>query len=213
MNTPSYQRAKPILAVEALQRVPPGARQIVVPLTRHSGRMGDPLQTERWGGSPMMVFKPLGLLVFGAAEGSLVHAVRVGNQHQGVTDYGGVPARYFESGKTFEQVTELAAAGELGGSLEGRLLLELDHCEIGNTVGVETSGAVGNLCLWGLTYDGHRPSRDVRIWRETVSDREPSYRAEVVDRTLVGNRVRFGANTETEGAAVELVKAFLGGPY
>lgn len=214
-GNPSYQRLAPQLDPRALRRVPPGARQIVVPLEKAGGRSGpNGVLTTRWTASPLLRFLPLGLLVFDAGPDARVHGVRVGNQSEAISDnYTGVPARYFESNRTFEQILALAAAGELPEALPDRLLLELSLCEMGCQVGVETSGLLGAVCLWGLTSDGWQPRRDVRIWRETHSDRDPSYRAEVVDQTLVGDRLRFGANTETEGAAVELVKAYFSGGY
>jgi hypothetical protein len=214
-GNPSYERSRPTFDPQALRRVPPGARQVVVPFVKCSGRALGPDSTTLWRASPMMEVLPLGLVVFDAAADAVVLSIGVGNQSHGIASYEGVPARYFGSNLSFAQLEKLAEAGELGKSQLDRCLFELGLCEVGNTLRVETTGEMGAIAVWGLQHDGYRSVRDVRIWRETASGplagAEPSYRAEVVDQTLVGSRLRFGVNTETEAAAVELVKSFLTG--
>jgi hypothetical protein len=208
---PESSYAKPDLHLQEIRRATPGAHQVVINLAGDQvhGKPCNvkPGETVIWSAQPGQRFKPLGVLIWGAAPDTLVTAIAVGNMHGGIDGYSRVPARYFETGRSLAEIERLAAAGELAGSLPDRLLLGHAVCEYGCQVSVRTVGPFEGCCMWGLVPDGQYSNvLDTRIWWE--QDKE-SHRAEVVGLDVTGPVLRFAASTETESAAVELVKAYL----
>lgn len=204
-----YERPDP--RTEALRRVPPGARQVVMLLTSDATKV-KPNEAREWPAHPFQIFVPTGLIFWDVAEGTTLDRVMVGNCEQGVdTHRGGVPAKLFDGGKKFDEVSRLAEKGELGVSLPERMLWRLDTVEPGSIVRVRTTGPFGGACLWGIVpYGGRWGALDARVrWQEESKD----FRAEVVTLDPFGPVLRFGATTVSEAAAVELVKAYLGRPY
>lgn len=201
--------ARPDLRVSELRRSAPGAHQIVINIAGDQihGKPRDvkPGETVIWSANPMQRFLPLGVLFWGAAPDTLVTSIVVGNVHGSIDGYSGVPARYFETGRSLADIERLAAAGELVAALPDRLLLGGPVCEYNCQVSVRTVGPFEGCCMWGLDLP-YSNVLDTRIWRE---DDKKSYRAEVVGLDVVGPVLRFAASTESEGAAVELVKAYL----
>lgn len=158
-------------------------------------------------------FLPLGLLFWGATDETFVTGVRVGNQRDLDASSVGtrIPARYFEAGKTFAELSALADVGELQGAVELRQLLQLGEVYSGNQVNVEVEGPFESFCMWGLTSDGQAPML-VRVQKQVKSGplrlEEPpleSWLGEVIRRELAGDRVTF----EVEGPSPEVVSGLI----
>ena len=58
---------------------------------------------------PQMLFRPVGIWLFGVKPGTLIHTFKVGNEESLLAAAGPVPAEIFESGFTFEQLAEMLA--------------------------------------------------------------------------------------------------------
>lgn len=112
---------------------------------------------------PQLPFLPLGLFIWGATNETLVHAVKCGNMTE--VELGGsspIPGRYFEQGRSFEDIERLAAAGELELAVEARQQLMMSEVSHGMHVTVALSGPFERFCLWGRTYaEGIRNRRAV----------------------------------------------------
>lgn len=202
--------ARPNLNLESLKRPLPGAHQIVLDLadTQLQGHPRDvkPGTSNYWTIMPSQRFLPLGVLFWGAAPETRVTAIFTGNVHGGV-EHEGVPARYFETGRSLAEIEKLAAVGELGGALPDRLLLRLTTCEYGSQVGVRVVGPFEGCCMWGLVPDGqYHQVLDTRIWLDEASKQ---HRAEVVGLDINGPILKFAATAASESVALELVKSYL----
>ncbi len=148
----------------------------------------------------------------------MIRSVQVGNQSEmDVSNNGSVPASYFETGRTFEELQRLADHGELEGAFDVRQILPASSvAHPGNTIQIVTEGPIERLCMWGLTSDGP-VSRLVRIGRQTVAGPvladEPvieQWLGEVVERELGGDRVSLevlGPYPEVVGS---LIAALIG---
>lgn len=203
---PASSYAKPDLHLDDLRSVPPGARQVIVPVaTFHTGHVAA-TQEQTWTAIIHQQFLPLGLVVWGADPDAVITAIRVGNCAEAGLDVPGVPASFFDTGRSFDDLKRLAEMGELGAALPDRMILKLTVCELGNSLRITTRGRFEGAAFWGLAREGwQHGTLDSRIWKTE----KHGYRAEVVSLEIFGPVLRFGASTESEGAATELVKAYL----
>ncbi len=119
-----------------------------------------------------------------------------------------IPARYFESNRTFSELAALAALGELEGAFDPSRVFEIAVAEPNTYVGVLIDGPLSALCMWGLTYTDGYPSQRMTI--DTHPDDAYVRRGRVIDRTLAGDRVVFEVLTPSVDAATELLVAYLG---
>lgn len=111
-------------------------------------------------------FLPLGLILWGATNETLVHGVKVGNMSElEVGGYAPIPGRFFEQGRSFEDLERLAEAGELDVSIEARQQLRMNEASPGTMITVALSGPFERFCLWGRTYSSSndRPHRRASV--------------------------------------------------
>lgn len=187
----------------------PGTRQILVGFDLPPSADTKKLSTDHtrtWVTHPCLDFLPLGLFFWGAGEDTYIERTQIGNQSNVEVAGNAIRASYFETGLSFEELKRLAA--ERGLPILGaaaRAIIEMSECHMGNTLSLTTRGPFSSFCMWGVTYDGPR-ARSVRIHAHEAG----GFKGEVLDRTLVGDRLRFEASTVTEDACVKLLAPFLG---
>lgn len=144
----------------------PGTRQVL--LTFNEGKirerqLGDS-RIECYNVMPHLSFLPKGLMIWGATGDTLVHSVKVGNMSElEVGGYAPIPGRYFEQGRSFEDLQRLADAGELELAVEQRQILDMSEAAPGVGISVQISGPYDRFCLWGLTYSGGNPHRRAQV--------------------------------------------------
>jgi len=100
-------------------------------------------------------FLPKGLILWGSTDSTFVHRIGVGNMVE--VEIGGdqaIPGRYFEQGRSFEELERLAEVGELELSLPARQVLEMTEASPGMSIAVHLSGPYDRFVVWGLTYSG-----------------------------------------------------------
>lgn len=117
--------------------------------------------------TPQLPFLPLGLILWGATDETLVHGVKVGNMTEvEVGGFSPIPGRYFEQGRSFEDLQRLADAGELESAIDLRQQLMMDEAQPGTMVSVSLSGPCDRFVVWGRTYEqGVRPYSRAAIER------------------------------------------------
>jgi hypothetical protein len=142
-----------------------------------------PGEIHTWQEFPQLMFKPMGILFWGATDQTYIKSVRCGNSHEvAVGGVDNIPARYFEAGKSFEEMKKLAELGELELSIPQRQIISMSTLEIGNSVSITTSGPFKNFCMWGKTPDGYGP-----LPQEVVIEKSGAeFKASVSQLTLDG---------------------------
>lgn len=122
-----------------------------------------------WTEHPQILFKPMGLIIWGASEHTFIDAMQCGNQSEAQVSSSSIPGRFFEVGKSFDDIKKLAELGELDLSLPQRSLLRMDTLEPGMTMRVHTSGPFSQFCVWGIAPNDYGPlPKEVTIEEETV---------------------------------------------
>ncbi len=190
----------------------PGTKQVLLsfPIPHSVGSAGMTMNHQVMVTGP---FVPLGLLFWGATEDTYVRNVRVGNTFAVDINHieARIPARYFETGRTFADLLALADAGELQGAIEPRQVIQMAQADLGNMIGVQVEGPFESFCMWGLTGEGRLPLL-VRVDRQVkqgpLRPEEPpleSWLGEVIERELAGDRVAF----EVEGPSPEVVSGLI----
>jgi hypothetical protein len=122
----------------------------------------------RWTAAPMFTFKPMGLLLWGCRNETLLQGLMVGNELSMVCSGDPVPGRFFESGRSFEDFTRLLVAPSplidddeadcwFQGWLERqpievpeRQIFEIATCLPGTHLNVNVTGPVDALAVWGV---------------------------------------------------------------
>lgn len=159
-------------------------------------------------------FLPLGLLLWGATDYTYVKSIRVGNCVDGDANVcqSRIPGRYFEAGKTFEELLALAELGELEAAIEPRKVIQLQQAEPGVYVQVELEGPVDNLCFWGRTRTGAVAPLRASIEELVVygplrpdEKRESRFVGQLIDGGLASDSVIF----EASGPSAEIVSTLL----
>lgn len=97
---------------------------------------------------PEVLFKPMGLLLWGTDESTRLLDLRVGIQPQFITT-SPTQAMKFESSKTVEELEELAKLNKLAWPGEEYLLTECDSAMPGNYITLRYEGALRDAALWG----------------------------------------------------------------
>ena len=133
-------------------------------------------------------FLPRGMIIWGATEETLLYEIKVGNQTEVAIDWAPIPARYFETGRSFEEIQRLADAGELDLSLDARQHLEMNEASPGTVISVHLSGPYDRVCLWGTTYAKNgRAFRRARVQKlEASAERPECFTAQLDEITLSG---------------------------
>lgn len=113
----------------------------------------------QWLAVPQVPFRARGLMIWGAPAGSVVD-VYIGTELQAVAAWGGIPAKWFAFGDSFEQLGKLIAEGK-----EPPAWCEFKAAEPGIRVAVhvhshENRQGFGplqgvQLCMWGEGIRGY----------------------------------------------------------
>lgn len=152
-------------------------------------------------------FKPLGLLFWGATEDTFVVERRVGNQSQHLNS-SKIPARWFESGRSFAELEALAEAGELGAVMaqDLRRVLPMDTIYSGVMLSVHVEGPFESLCVWGVLPSEREGLLGVEVDEAVGAEKAVArvYRQRVLDREIL-----FEATAPAEEDAVRLAQSFI----
>lgn len=104
---------------------------------------------------PQILFRPSGLIIWGAPPMASVEQIKVGNCEQLIVSYGRLPARFFSSGDNFAAIMKLLAEGK-----EYPSWGTWDTCEVGNILRIvirdKDDKVLGpedgiELLVWGIT--------------------------------------------------------------
>jgi hypothetical protein len=116
-----------------------------------------PGELSRWCEHPQLMFKPKGLIIWGATDQTFVESIQCGNMVEASVNAAKIPARYFEVGKSFEEIQKLAELGELEMSLPDRQKLDMNIMVPGTVMTVHLRGPFKNFCVWGIAPDSYGP--------------------------------------------------------
>jgi hypothetical protein len=133
-----------------------------------------------------MVFKPMGLLVWGATDETSIREIIVGNSGEVTADWEPIPARFFETGRTFEEITALAEAGELALSLPQRQVLNIMTGYPGVSVRLALTGPFARFCVWGYTAN----AGEAAAVTEIVELPDGRFEGRTIIDTLDGEKVQ-----------------------
>lgn len=154
-------------------------------------------------------FLPLGLCLWGVDDRTRITRVMVGNQENLMEGYGEIPASWFSSDKSFEELKALSEEGQLlpTGVLPKRLH-RMDVAHLGNTLTVQIHGAVESGCFFGLSRDGSAPpSQAIRVEK---NDRNGDWTAIAVRRGLLADEEIGRATAPSLESASTLIGSLLG---
>ncbi len=93
----------------------------------------------RFQAQPQMLFKPTGLVIYGAPQDAVFEYAQVGNQQELLVSFGKFPARFFNLDKSFEQI-----AKDLEQGLEPPAWGDWDTCQMGMNIRVTISAKDGS---------------------------------------------------------------------
>lgn len=158
-----------------------------------------------WIEHPQMYFKPMGLIVWGASDQTFIDDIQCGNQCEVGVSASAIPARYFETGRSFEDVLKLAEVGELELSLPQRQVLKMATLVPGMTMRVSTSGPFSQFCVWGVM-----PSDNGPLPREVNIEKDPTkgdFIGTVVQHTLDGAETLMTVHAPTPEACAVILSS------
>lgn len=183
----------------------PGTKQVLLTFNEARIRTGQGGR-ETYHEQPQFPFLPKGLLIWGATADTLIHSIKVGNLAElEIGGFAPIPARYFEQGRSFDELVRLAEAGELELAVEQRQLFEMTEASAGTTISVSISGPYDRFVLWGLTYLTHG-----RAHRRAVVERlESGFSGRLEEVGLSGIRTLLDV-TAPDAATVATLLASLG---
>ena len=92
------------------------------------------------------LFKPMGLVLWGASEETVITGLHVGTRQQLLGD---LPGRAFECNKSLAELGELAKDGNLSWPGEEYILNECEVLQPGITVQLHFKGLLKDAALWG----------------------------------------------------------------
>ncbi len=120
-----------------------------------------------WMDHIQLPFKPMGLILWGASEHTFIDSIQCGNQCEGQASCAAIPGRFFEVGKSFDDIVKLAELGELDITVPQRAILKMASMSPGMTMRITTIGPFSQFCVWGTSAEGHGPMpREVTIEKE-----------------------------------------------
>jgi hypothetical protein len=153
-------------------------------------------------------FLPRGLIVWGATADTFVERVRVGNTNEVEVSGMAIPARYFETGRSFDQIARLAAAGELEGAVGAHQLLDMRETSPGVLCSVALRGPFESFCVWGNIYLQGTPYLRGSVERVEGDNRsQDSYRGVLQEVGLAGLRTVLDVSAPDSRTAAELLAA------
>ena len=94
-------------------------------------------------GRPQRPFRPKGLIIWGAPRGSTVYAF-IGCNVEGVVSYSGIPAKWFASGESYQQIRAKLEAG-----IEVPDWMTWDTCDVGIDIRIELRDAADSARTLG----------------------------------------------------------------
>lgn len=141
-----------------------------------------------------MPFKPMGFIIWGATDETSILDLKVGNAGEGMVAWEPIPARFFETGKSFEEIEQLAEAGELALSLPQRQVLKMSTAEPGVNISVVLSGPFARFCMWGYSANMYEAPQVAEI----VQLQDGTHEGRIVTSTLDGDNIT--AVVKTPGA-------------
>lgn len=148
-------------------------------------------------------FLPLGLAFWGATKDTYVNEVRIGNMSAAKASSDRIPARFFETGLSFEELARLAEQGELEGYLHDRQCLMMQEAYVGNTVRVEVEGPFETFVMWGRTYiDGFD-----NMSRVSIVSEDGHFRGTLYQSRLAGEFKRFEVTAPSEAEVSKIMAA------
>ena len=184
--------------------LPPGTKAVLIPIEQPGAavsRLFAASEQHELSGTPYVPVLPMGLLLWGVQPETIVQAIAVGQHLAGMASADGIPGRYFEQDRSFEELRELADRGELQGAINPRRVLECREAAPDAKVQIIIKGPFEHLCLWGLTYAG-----DKIPTRMTIVEAEGGrFRGQVYQRGLAGDRLLFEASSPTIESVTELL--------
>lgn len=133
---------------------------ILEPVTRtRKALLGFEFSRGCWNAVPQRVFRPLGLMIWGAPSTALVRAVMIGANLQAVASCDPIPVRFFMLAQSFEQVRRLLAE-----DIQPPGWPDFDTMPLGYTARIEITAYDGvaltlqqaeaiQLVMWGLTVE------------------------------------------------------------
>lgn len=125
---------------------------------------------------PQFLFRPQGLITWGASNETLIHRLFIGGKPVFILTPDGIPARFFESGVSFAEFLKLGelpahnrpravadrfAANPIEREINEWLVLsrrpvtaphqrlDVSTCEVGDAIELEWSGPLEQAVLWG----------------------------------------------------------------
>lgn len=131
-------------------------------------------------------FKPMGFIIWGATDETSIIDLKVGNTCEGQVSYEPIPARFFETDRTFEEIERLAEVGELALSLPQRQVLKMRTAEPGVSVSVLLSGPFARFCMWGYSAALYEAPQVAEIVQLT----DGKYEGRITTSTLDGDHVQ-----------------------
>lgn len=165
-------------------------------------------EVRQWRGFCHGPFLPRGLLMFGATAETYVLRVMMGNMSEVEVSGMAIPGRYFETGRSFEQIARLADAGELAGAVGAHQLITMTESYGGAQAMVETQGPFESLCLWGSVYEQGTPYLKASVERVKGADRSEDYfRGQLHEVGLAGLRPVLDVTAPDARTAAELLAA------
>lgn len=170
------------------KKPPPGTQQILLPFQQPQGQQRADV-TSFLHEQCQRPFLPLGLFLWGSTAETWITRLSVGNRYEGSLSHNPIAGRYFESGRTMEQLLELAAAGELELSVEARQVLVMGVAMPGVNVCLDISGPYQAACLWGLTYAFGGPVTAVVVEKADHANQShvSGFKGSIVERRLGGD--------------------------
>lgn len=118
-----------------------------------------------------------------------------------------VPARYFETFRSFEELAELARAGELDDEVALAQIFEMRQVEPGGQIRVSTKGPIEAVCFWGLIEDGSMKRRTVEV---RAVEGTSEYQGRIVEENMTGPQVLFVVRAPDSDDVVRLLQMQLG---
>lgn len=163
-----------------------------------------PGESHIWTEHPQMLFKPMGLIVWGASDQTYIDDIQCGNQSEVQASCSGIPARFFEVGKTFDELKKLAEVGELELSLPQRSILRMGALHAGMTMRVRTRGPFSQFCVWGVAPNDYGPlPKEITIEPNPITGK--GFVGTIVQHSLDGPQEMLVVNAPTSADCASIL--------
>lgn len=180
----------------------PGVRQVVCGFR---GPGGSESGSRRFVAEPMLPFLPLGLFLWGITPETMILRVSGGNRSEVLIGFGNLPAVWFSSPRSFEELQAAARAGQLVQEAKELELFEMSEMVPGEQLVLEVTGPCESGCFWGITYAGAGPrySGSIEPTRDSLGNNR--FRGQVIRHGLGGDLVDVEATAPTIEGVTELL--------